>query len=113
MSFSSGLRPPNLKRLTFRGDGDDDADDVGDGGAVVDLELIRKREVKWVEMLGKWDTFMMRDYKRVRSRCRKGIPTSVRSRAWTNLCGAKFLMAQNPGRFAALCVRIIFYHLNS
>ena len=69
---------------------------------------MRRREAKWVEMLSKWDDFMIRDYKRVRARCRKGIPTSVRSRAWTNLCGAKFLMAQNPGRFKALCVSEYF-----
>jgi len=79
------------------------ADEADDDEGVVDVELMRRREAKWVEMLSKWDDFMMRDYKRVRARCRKGIPTSVRSRAWTNLCGAKFLMAQNPGRFKALC----------
>ena len=26
----------------------------------VDLEIIRRRESKWVEMMGSWDTYMMR-----------------------------------------------------
>ena len=26
----------------------------------VDLEIIRRREVKWVQMLASWDTYMMR-----------------------------------------------------
>ena len=26
----------------------------------VDLEIVRRREVKWVEMMGSWDTYMMR-----------------------------------------------------
>ena len=26
----------------------------------VDLEIVRRRETKWVEMMGAWDTYMMR-----------------------------------------------------
>ena len=26
----------------------------------VDLEIVRRREIKWVEMMGSWDTYMMR-----------------------------------------------------
>ena len=26
----------------------------------VDLEIVRRRESKWVEMMGSWDTYMMR-----------------------------------------------------
>ena len=26
----------------------------------VDLEIVRRRETKWVEMMGSWDTYMMR-----------------------------------------------------
>ena len=36
---------------------------------------------------------------KVKERCRKGIPQSVRSRAWQYLCGSKFLMENNKGRF--------------
>ena len=35
----------------------------------------------------------------IRERCRKGIPPSLRSRAWQYLCGSKFLMEQNTGRY--------------
>ena len=33
-----------------------------------------------------------RNYKKVRERCRKGIPPSCRARAWLHLCGAKYKM---------------------
>ena len=26
----------------------------------VDLEIVRRREIKWVEMMASWDTYMMR-----------------------------------------------------
>ena len=26
----------------------------------VDLEIVRRREIKWVQMLASWDTYMMR-----------------------------------------------------
>jgi len=70
----------------------------------VDLEIIRRRESKWVEMMGSWDTYMMRNYKKVRERCRKGIPPSCRARAWLHLCGAKFRMesAAAPGTWRRL-----------
>ena len=35
----------------------------------------------------------------VKERCRKGIPPSVRSRAWQYLCGSKFLMDHNQGKY--------------
>ena len=31
----------------------------------------RRREGKWLDMLSKWDSYMMRNYKKVRERCRK------------------------------------------
>jgi len=90
------------------GDDDDDEDgvDAGGGGAsVIDIDVLRKREVKWREMLDNWNHYMTRDYKKVRSRCRKGIPASIRSKAWLNLCGAKFLMEkpENKDRYKQLC----------
>ena len=58
---------------------------------------------------------MVDQYKKVRSRCRKGIPPSTRPEAWYYLCGAKYLM-ENPNdenryqtntKFEALCVSSI------
>lgn len=63
----------------------------------VDLEIVRRRETKWVEMMGSWDTYMMRNYKKVRERCRKGIPPSCRAKAWLHLCGAKYKMESDKG----------------
>jgi len=97
-SSARDVRLPNGGSETTDGAPDEDFDD----GIVVDIQQMRRREAKWIEMDKNWDDYMLRDYKRVRNRCRKGIPTSVRSRAWTNLCGAKFLMEKNKGRFKEL-----------
>jgi len=67
----------------------------GNQNIEVDLEVLRKREQKWLQMLNNWDKFMVDQYKKVRSRCRKGIPPSTRPEAWYYLCGAKYLM-ENP-----------------
>lgn len=66
------------------------------------LVLLRRRESKWLEMLAHWDGYMMKNYSKVRSRCRKGIPPSVRPRAWLHLCGAKYLMERRPQDFTKL-----------
>ena len=87
----------------------------GNQNIEVDLEVLRKREQKWLQMLNNWDKFMVDQYKKVRSRCRKGIPPSTRPEAWYYLCGAKYLM-ENPNdenryqtntKFEALCVSSI------
>ena len=84
----------------------EDYDDEEEEEDAVDVDLVRKREVKWVNMLKQWDRYMLRDYKKVRSRCRKGIPASMRSRAWVHLCGAKYLMEkpENRDKYKQLCV---------
>ncbi len=53
-----------------------------------EAEIQRRREAKWLDMFANWDAFMMDEYSRIRGRCRKGIPSSVRARAWLYLCGA-------------------------
>lgn len=58
----------------------------------IDLEKLRKREKKWLHMLTNWSYFMDNKYEKVRKRCRKGIPSSLRGRAWKHLCGAAFHM---------------------
>lgn len=58
--------------------------------------------MKWLNMLSHWDTFMKNNFKTVRNRCRKGIPRSVRGRAWYYLCGAVYLHKKNPDHFKNL-----------
>uniref|UniRef100_T1J5D5 Rab-GAP TBC domain-containing protein n=1 Tax=Strigamia maritima TaxID=126957 RepID=T1J5D5_STRMM len=66
------------------------------------VEVLRKRELKWLLMLEHWDKYMTKKYKKVRDRCRKGIPPAVRPRAWQFLCGGKYLMDQNVHKFEEL-----------
>lgn len=63
------------------------------------VAVLRKRELKWLDMLENWEKWMSKRFKKVKERCRKGIPSSLRSRAWQYLCGSKFLLDHNKGRF--------------
>lgn len=63
------------------------------------IDKLRQRELKWLEMFDDWEKWMSKRFKKIRDRCRKGIPPSLRSRAWQYLCGSKFLMEHNEGRF--------------
>ena len=45
---------------------------------------------------------MSKNYKKVRERCRKGIPTSVRPRAWYYLSGASLLHNKHPNTYEEL-----------
>lgn len=56
-------------------------------------------------MLSHWEKYMTKHYKKVRERCRKGIPPSLRPRAWLYLCGGQFLMEQSKGLYDDLCKR--------
>ena len=71
-----------------------------------DIEVIRRRENKWLHMLDHWDKYMLEKYKKVRHRCRKGIPPSIRPRAWQHLCGAKYRMSRQ------ILVKVVLFHLN-
>ncbi|KAK7595533.1 hypothetical protein V9T40_013358 [Parthenolecanium corni] len=51
--------------------------------------LILKREQKWINMIRDWSQYMNTNYKKVRERCRKGIPPSLRPKAWELLCTEK------------------------
>ncbi|KAF8568179.1 hypothetical protein P879_03846 [Paragonimus westermani] len=66
------------------------------------LKRLRKRELKWLEMLEEWDRWMQRQSWRVRKRCRKGIPSSVRPRAWQYLSGSHHLLLANRGKYESL-----------
>ncbi|XP_035212023.1 TBC1 domain family member 10A-like isoform X2 [Stegodyphus dumicola] len=79
---------------------------IGSKGAnystVIPVDVLRQRELKWLEMLENWDLFMTKKYKKVRERCRKGIPPALRARAWQYLCGAKFYMDSCRHKFTEL-----------
>ncbi|CAH1233016.1 TBC1D10B [Branchiostoma lanceolatum] len=68
-------------------------------GPNLPVEVARQRELKWLDMLGSWDRWMSRRFKKVKQRCRKGIPASLRGRAWQYLSGSKKYMEANPGKF--------------
>ncbi|XP_056146341.1 TBC1 domain family member 10A-like [Lampris incognitus] len=65
-------------------------------------EVLRQREAKWLEMFGSWDKWMAKKHKKVKLRCQKGIPPSLRGRAWLYLCGGKVKREQNRGTFQEL-----------
>ncbi|KAG1652627.1 TBC1 domain family member 10B [Nymphon striatum] len=75
----------------------------------IPAEIQRRRELKWLSMFYNWEKYMTKKYRKVenrfnlvRDRCRKGIPPSVRGRAWQHLCGATYLLDSNKHRFCEL-----------
>ncbi|XP_035899780.1 TBC1 domain family member whacked [Anopheles stephensi] len=59
-------------------------------------EQIIAREKKWIHMTSHWSEYMNTNYKKVRERCRKGIPDALRQKAWFLLTGANHLMGKFP-----------------
>uniref|UniRef100_A0A7N6B3N5 Rab-GAP TBC domain-containing protein n=1 Tax=Anabas testudineus TaxID=64144 RepID=A0A7N6B3N5_ANATE len=68
----------------------------------IPIEVLRQREAKWLDMLNSWDKWMAKKHKKVKERCQKGIPPSLRGRAWLYLTGGKVKRAQNQGKFQEL-----------
>ncbi|KYO31817.1 TBC1 domain family member 10A [Alligator mississippiensis] len=68
----------------------------------VPLEVLRQRESKWLDMLNNWDKWMAKKHKKIRLRCQKGIPPSLRGRAWQYLSGSKVKLEQNISKFDEL-----------
>ncbi|XP_074023666.1 TBC1 domain family member 10B-like, partial [Numenius arquata] len=68
----------------------------------VPVDVGRQRELKWLEMFNHWDKWLSRRYQKVKLRCRKGIPSSLRARAWQLLSDSKALLDANPGLFEEL-----------
>jgi hypothetical protein len=56
----------------------------------VDGSVARRREQKWLDMFARWPSFIQSRFDKVKSRCRKGIPPSVRGQAWYHLSSAKY-----------------------
>ncbi|KAM9305062.1 TBC1 domain family member 10B [Gastrophryne carolinensis] len=69
------------------------------GESCVPVEVARQRELKWLDMFGHWDKWVLRRFQKVKLRCRKGIPSSLRARAWQYLCNGHELLNNNPGKF--------------
>uniref|UniRef100_A0A8C9WT84 TBC1 domain family member 10A n=2 Tax=Scleropages formosus TaxID=113540 RepID=A0A8C9WT84_SCLFO len=53
-------------------------------------------------MFNHWDKWMAKRHKKVKERCQKGIPPSLRGRAWLYLSGGKVKREQNCGKFQDL-----------
>ncbi|XP_060737428.1 TBC1 domain family member 10A [Tachysurus vachellii] len=64
--------------------------------------VLRQRELKWLDMLKDWDKWINKRFKKVRLRCQKGIPPSIRGRAWLYLSGGKVKKEQNSTIFKEL-----------
>lgn len=72
---------------------------ASESNQTVDKDVFRHRELKWVEMMQSWDKWITKKFAKVKERCRKGIPSSVRGRAWQKLSGSFNLLNQNKGVF--------------
>uniref|UniRef100_A0A452U404 TBC1 domain family member 10B n=1 Tax=Ursus maritimus TaxID=29073 RepID=A0A452U404_URSMA len=68
----------------------------------IPVDVARQRELKWLEMFSNWDKWLSRRFQKVKLRCRKGIPSSLRAKAWQYLSNSKELLEQNPGKFEEL-----------
>ncbi|KAM3873730.1 TBC1 domain family member 10A-like [Diretmus argenteus] len=75
---------------------------TGEAAEDIPIEVLRQREAKWLEMLNSWDKWMAKKHKKVKVRCHKGIPPSLRGRAWLYLSGGKVKKEQNRGKFQDL-----------
>lgn len=53
-------------------------------------------------MLNNWKYYINFKWEKIRDRCRKGIPHSLRSQAWFYLCGAHIQQRRNPRLFYEL-----------
>lgn len=70
---------------------------------IVPPKVLLRRERKWLKMIDDWDDYMAKHYSKVRARCRKGIPPSIRPRAWLYICGGKKEKDKNNDLYKSLC----------
>ncbi|KAK7938281.1 hypothetical protein WMY93_001607 [Mugilogobius chulae] len=63
----------------------------------VRVEVSRQREMKWLDMFNHWDKWVKHRFQKVKMRCRKGIPSSLRAKAWQLLSNSQELLQNNPG----------------
>lgn len=60
---------------------------------ILDPKVQHRREKKWLEMFAKWPVVLESRFDILKKRCRKGVPASVRGRAWFHLSAAKYRQA--------------------
>lgn len=54
-----------------------------------------EREKKWLDMVDNWDKWILSNrFKHMKERCRKGIPSAVRGKAWFYLSGGHISLAK-------------------
>ncbi|XP_051995258.1 TBC1 domain family member 10A-like [Xyrauchen texanus] len=70
--------------------------------AEMQVAVARQREMKWLDMFRNWDKWISRRFQKVKQRCRKGIPSSLRAKAWQLLSNSQELLDSNPGKFEEL-----------
>ncbi|XP_026064236.1 TBC1 domain family member 10A-like [Carassius auratus] len=70
--------------------------------AEIAVAVARQREMKWLDMFRNWDKWVSRRFQKVKMRCRKGIPSSLRAKAWQLLSNSQELLESNPGKFDEL-----------
>ena len=95
----SSTHVPNLKDYLQTADVEQFAEQLP-------IKVVQERELKWVDMLANFDEWMAKRFKKIKSRCRKGIPQSMRSKAWMHLTGAFVLKAERPGYYAECCANV-------
>uniref|UniRef100_A0A8C3H7U3 TBC1 domain family member 10B n=1 Tax=Chrysemys picta bellii TaxID=8478 RepID=A0A8C3H7U3_CHRPI len=74
----------------------------GNQESAIPVDVARQRELKWLDMFSHWDKWLSRRFQKVKLRCRKGIPSSLRAKAWQLLSNSKELLEQNPSKFEEL-----------
>uniref|UniRef100_A0A671P9U1 TBC1 domain family, member 10b n=1 Tax=Sinocyclocheilus anshuiensis TaxID=1608454 RepID=A0A671P9U1_9TELE len=57
--------------------------------ADIAVAVARQREMKWLDMFRNWDKWISRRFPKVKVRCRKGIPSSLRCKAWQLLSNSQ------------------------
>ena len=70
----------------------------------IPIKVIQLREIKWLDMLNNFDECMRKRYAKILSRTRKGIPQSMRSKAWLHLTGV-FLLKKKNANYYAECLQ--------
>eukprot|EP01138_Halocafeteria_seosinensis_P004202 gb/GECG01004297.1/.p1 GENE.gb/GECG01004297.1/~~gb/GECG01004297.1/.p1 ORF type:complete len:441 (+),score=49.60 gb/GECG01004297.1/:1-1323(+) len=66
------------------------------------LRTENERQEKWLKMLSNWDEFLKKNEKKVKSRCRKGIPEAIRAHAWPKIVRSNRHRDEQPGLYAQL-----------
>lgn len=61
-----------------------------------------ERTAKWLDMFGNWEVFLKKKRNTLARRVRKGVPDSVRSRAWSLITNATLKLENPPTTVAQL-----------